>query len=438
MKATIYISGVIGEETSLTDVIRQFKSYEEPTEVEVNIHSEGGNVDEGESIYNYLRNLDLPVTTITDKAYSIAAQIFMSGDTRIVEDVDKAVMIHFAWAEVQGKAEKLEAVAKELRKIENEFASFYSGLLGIDKDTVKALLDNETFISGSEAVELGFATELKSATKAVAKYESKNLNLKQNKMSKAKTRLLNAFKALLENDEPEVNALVLQDSNGTEIDFADVAEGENPQVGDAGTIDGEPVPDGEYIMPSLEDATVVFVDGKISEIKPADDGSSTEDTTDTTDVNAEIIKEVMNWEVETISTSFNEGDTLEYEYDGETYSFGVGEYFIPSIGKSVVTDANGVIVKVKEVSAPAETTDANAQEDTEVEAELEKVIGNIEAKVSAKFEKKFKAQEEKIKALNKLVGSKEFKAENTDTEGNQSEKKSGNYLTGVLRNVKRK
>jgi len=90
MKATIYISGKIGKETTLVDVIRQFKSFEDPTEVEAYIHSEGGNVEEGDGIYNYLKGIDkeIPVTTITDKAYSIAAKIFAAGRERIVEDVE--------------------------------------------------------------------------------------------------------------------------------------------------------------------------------------------------------------------------------------------------------------------------------------------------------------------------------------------------------------
>lgn len=439
MKATIYISGVIGEETTLSDVIRQFKSFEEPSEVEAVIHSEGGNVEQGDAIFEYLEGLKktMPVNTVTDKAYSISAKIFSVGQARTVEDIDKAIMIHFAWAEVKGKAEKLELVAEALREMEGDFASYYSEFLSIDEGAAKSLLDNDTFFSGADAVELGFATELKTATKAVAKYEPENLNLKSSQMSKSKNKLLKAFKAFLEKEEIEVNALVLQDSTGTEIEFPDLEEGATPKEGDAGMIDGEAVPDGEYIMPSLEDAKVVFVDGKISEVKPAEEETEEEDVDanaqaeEGTEANAEVIKEVVNWEIETSSTSFNEGDVLEYEYEGETFAFGVGEYFIPSIGKSVVTDATGTIVKVKEVASPesdeADDVDANA------EAELEAVIGKIQEKISAKFEAKFKAQESKIKSLNKLVGSKEFKAEETETDGAAAPKKgSGNYLTGVL------
>ena len=160
MKATIYISGKIGKETTLVDVIRQFKSYDEPTEVLAIIDSVGGDKPEGDTIYDYLEGLkaEMPVNTYAKKAYSIAAKIFAVGQERTVDDVEKAIMIHFAWAKAEGDAEKFEVVAEQLRKMEDEFTSFYSAFLGVDEDTVRNLLDNETFISGSEAVDLGFAT----------------------------------------------------------------------------------------------------------------------------------------------------------------------------------------------------------------------------------------------------------------------------------------
>lgn len=274
MKATIYISGIIGKETSLVDVIRQFKAHEDPSEVDVVIHSEGGNVEEGDGIYNYLKTLDLtiPVTTITDKAYSIAAKIFTAGRTRIVEDAENAIMIHFAWGKAEGNADKFEAVAETLRELEEEFATFYSEFLNIDKETVEGLLDNNTFLSGAEAVDFGFATEVKEPSEAVALSTIKQLNLKGDKMTKIKKSkgqvLLAAMAAFVGIEDNEINALMLQDSNGTEINFPDLEDDATPKEGDKAEIDGSAIEDGEYIIPSMEDATVVFVGGAVTEIKP--------------------------------------------------------------------------------------------------------------------------------------------------------------------------
>lgn len=435
MKAIIYISGIIGEETTLTDVIRQFKSYDEPTEVEAKIHSEGGNVEQGDAICDFLNGLKktMTVNTSATKAYSIAAKIFSVGEERIVEDAEKAIMIHFAWAEVKGKAEKLELVAEALREMENDFASYYSEFLAVDEDTARSLLDNDTFISGSEAVELGFATGLKSATKAVAKYDS-IINLKTSKMSKKSKgkQLLAAFAAFVGLEDADANALVLQDSSGTEIDFSELESGDVPKVGDAGTIDGDPVPDGEYIMPSLEDAKVVFVDGKISEINEAEEVEETEEEIQARlDAKAEEVQQISVWEQTASNTSFEVGDVMTYDYDGETYNFGAGEFFVPSIDKNVVTDASGVIVAHKDKVV---TSTEQVDDEAEVSAQLEGMLEKVENKISAKYEAKFEEQAKKINTLNKLVGSKEFKAEEIEPDGNEGSKKNaGNYMANVLR-----
>jgi len=276
MNATIYVSGKIGKDTTLIDVIRQFKSYDQPDGVEVIVHSEGGSVSEGEAIYNYLKALsaEMTVDTYTDKAYSISAKIFSVGQRRIVEDIDKALMIHFAWANVQGTAERFEIIAEALRELENDFALYYSKFLGVDNETVRSLLDNETFVSGSDAVELGFATEKKMTAKAVAFYTN-DKSLKIKKMAKKKndkgflSKLMADINAYLNDYDKgvQINAEIsLQDSNGTDIVFPNLENGDVPKVGDVATLDGVAITDGSYIMPSLEEKTLVFVDGAITEI----------------------------------------------------------------------------------------------------------------------------------------------------------------------------
>lgn len=452
MKATIYISGVIGKETTLTDVIRQYKSYEDPDEIQAVIHSEGGNVEDGNAIYNYLKTLDLevPVTTVTDKAYSIASKIFAAGSTRIIEDVDEAIMIHFAWAnKVSGKAEKLELIAEALREIEEEFTSFYAELLDIDEETAKALLDNDTFLSGEEAVELGLATELKTATKAVAIYKDV-INVKTKKMTKkikkSKTQaLVDAFAAFLKpENETEVVALVLQDSNGVDIDFAELESGDTPKVGDKGTIEDSPVKDGDYIIPSMDEATVTFVDGAITEIKPKEDdeegGEETEEeiqarlaaeaANDKPDINAEEIKEVFTYSVTATNTSFEVGDVIMFEgWDGgEDYAASSGEFKLKD-GRSVVTDAAGVIVKIKAADSEEQIIDTEAKE---AEAKVEAMFEKAEAKIEEKFQAKFDKQESEIKAMGKLIGSKEFKAEEIIDENTRTKTGSRNKLAEIL------
>ena len=442
MKATIYITGKIGKETTLVDVIRQFKSFEDVTEVEVFIHSEGGNVEDGEAIYNYLVALDkdYPVTTITDKAYSIAAKVFAAGQNRIVEDADKALMIHFAWAKAEGTADKFEAIAEVLREMEDEFATFYSDFLNIDEEAVRSLLDNETFISGTDAVELGFATEVKVVAEAVAEFDinkskikTMNKDLKKKSKGQALLEAMAAFVGIdLKTQEVEVKAeLTLQDSNGTEIVFPDLDSGDTPKVDDKATIDGANIPDGSYIMPSLEDQTLVFVGGMVSEIIPKEDEEeeteAKEEKTETgakedTEVKAEEIKEVSVWSVEVANTSFEIGEVVNYEFDGETYPVSAGEFQLND-GKRIVTDASGVIVKIKEVEE-VETT-------TATEASFEDLLEKVTEKIKAEVNAELLLKEKEITALKAKIGSKEFKSEKKEVPETGKEK--GTRASRILR-----
>jgi len=418
MKAIVYITGKIGTDTTLVDVIRQFKSFDSPDSLDAVIHSQGGNVEQGESIYTYLKGIDaeIPVTTITDKAYSIAAKIFAAGRERIVEDIDKALMIHFAWAKVEGNAERLEMVAEALRTMENDFASFYSEFLAIDEATVRNLLDNETFISGSEAVDFGFATKIKVTAEAVAElniHESKNYEMTEKKKDK------NFFKKLLadisaylkEDDSVEINAeMTLQDSNGTDIVFPDLAAGDVPKVGDAATIDGAPIPDGSYIMPSVEESTLVFVSGKVSEVLPKETEVEVP-----AEVIAEEVQQISVWTMEVVNTTFAVGDVVKYkDWDGNEVTIGSGEFQL-SDGRRVVTDATGVIVLIKEAAAAKE-------EEVQISAELtfdkllEKVTKKAKEELKAEFEASLVLKDNEIKALKKKFGSKEFNAEEREQE----------------------
>ena len=306
MEAKIFINGVIGEDTTLLDVIRQFKSFDNPTSVLVEISSPGGEVYEGQSIYSYLRNLNIPVTTYAKTAMSIAATIFMAGDTRKMDE-NGSFMIHMPSATVSGGSEVLEDLLKELKGLEKEFADFYSKYTNIDSDSVRRLLQNETFLDAEQAVEMGFATEIAVALKAVAFYDMSedNTNLNKNEMTKI-DKILNILgKAFSNEAENEITALVLQDANGTEINFPDLAEGEMPQIGDSAEVDGSPA-EGEYVSPEGE--TWVFVGGALDSIIPSEDASEDApvDAENEEDVNASNEEELSQEELVALEAQIQE------------------------------------------------------------------------------------------------------------------------------------
>jgi ATP-dependent protease ClpP protease subunit len=87
MEGIIYINGQIGSTPTekgveLIDIIQQVKAQEGALSFRVHINSEGGVVDTGFDIFNYLKSLQLPITTVgSGLVASIATVIFMAGTT---------------------------------------------------------------------------------------------------------------------------------------------------------------------------------------------------------------------------------------------------------------------------------------------------------------------------------------------------------------------
>tara|TARA_R110000822_G_scaffold11176_3_gene41282 strand:- start:6117 stop:7256 length:1140 start_codon:yes stop_codon:yes gene_type:complete len=280
MIAKILIEGEIGEDTTLLDVMSQYRNIANPESVEVYINSIGGSVEVGNAIYDYLRALPVPVKTIAHKAYSIAASIFMAGSERVVAQGADVLMIHFPFVMgFTGRSEDLQEMSKKLKTLENDFVSFYKSHLDIDENTIRNLLSTDTFMSGDEAFSLGFATTLEIPLQAVAYFdkektspEEANINNKKKSIMSKFDELIKAVKGFI--SDTEVVALVLQDANGLEITFPDVADDASPIIGDMATIEGQPA-NGEYLSPTGE--TWVFLEGALTEIKPSVEESPEEE-----------------------------------------------------------------------------------------------------------------------------------------------------------------
>lgn len=266
-KGTIYINGIIGEDTTLIDVIRQVKAQTNSTEFDVKIDSVGGYVDAGMDIYNYLKNLAVPVTTITSKAYSIASVIFMAGQNRIIpKDANNALMIHLPWAKSEGSYDVLSNHLIALKKAENDMIEFYAKAIDIDNATIHSLLSNETYLNATQAYDLGFATEIQSELKAVAILNNNEQKEQENFMNKITKKLDSILNMLTGNVEIKAE-LKLQDATGVELVFADLEAIQAPEIDAKVMVEGKPA-DGEFLM--SDGSTIVTVKGIVTEIKPVE------------------------------------------------------------------------------------------------------------------------------------------------------------------------
>ncbi len=264
MIGTIYINGEIGVDTTLLDVIKQVKTQSNAESFFVKIDSVGGYVDAGNDIYNYLTKLNVPVTTYTTKAYSIASVIFMAGTTRIIpQDAQDALMIHLPWLEAAGDYSVISDYLKELKNTEDALVKFYSDALQLDNTTIHSLLKSETYLNAAQAKDLGFCTEIQLPQLAVARLHNNKEKKDENFMNRISQKLDNIYNML--SGKPAIKAeLKLQDATGVELVFADLTATEPVSVDAKVMVDGKPA-DGEFTM--IDGSTITAVKGIVTEVE---------------------------------------------------------------------------------------------------------------------------------------------------------------------------
>lgn len=135
--------------------------------INVYINSYGGEVAEGLAIYNQLKRHKATVKTVCDGfACSAASVVFMAGDERVMSTAS-LLMIHNAWSWTSGNANELRKQADDLDKITQASVNAYMQEVNITEEELKQMLDDETWITPQEALEMGFSTAIVNEKDAV-------------------------------------------------------------------------------------------------------------------------------------------------------------------------------------------------------------------------------------------------------------------------------
>lgn len=138
--------------------------------ISVRINSPGGDAFMGVSIMNAFRRHAAKITVHVDALAASAASIIAMGADKIVMHEGAMMMIHRAWTIGLGNAEDFAKISDTLSKVDQNLIDIYHRKSGLDKAKVKQLVDAETWLTGDEAVDLGFADEVDQiATGAQAK-----------------------------------------------------------------------------------------------------------------------------------------------------------------------------------------------------------------------------------------------------------------------------
>ncbi|MCZ3844160.1 head maturation protease, ClpP-related [Lactobacillus mulieris] len=174
--ADMSIDGSIGNDywdedsTSASDFRDALKDIGNVKTINLHINSPGGNVFDGISIYNMLKQNKAHVNVYIDGvAASIASVIAMAGDTIFIPN-NAMLMIHNPWTYAQGNAKELRKIADDLDKMTESSKTIYLEQAGdkLTEEKLTQLMDEETWINASEALEYGFVDEIIESQKAVA------------------------------------------------------------------------------------------------------------------------------------------------------------------------------------------------------------------------------------------------------------------------------
>jgi ATP-dependent Clp protease protease subunit len=271
------------EGTSFNDVAAFCEALpDDDPVIELHLHSNGGSVSEGWSIYDRLRATGKEIHAIVEgKAASMATVILMAAPKENRRSYENAeILIHNPYILTGGAftADELARLEREMRKDQDKMLDLYVDRCSNAEDDeekrqalreeLQKVMDEDVYITPARAMELGLIGEIIPPVSAKADGHS----FKQNKVKEMKDEKTEVKQSLLNKMLAKLGFKSIDEVKfGMDLNTADgqtltvEREEGSPEVGDKAT------PDGEHVMP--DGSTIVVVEGVITEIKPADTGA---------------------------------------------------------------------------------------------------------------------------------------------------------------------
>lgn len=188
--------GMVEDVEDLQKILNQNKNA---SRIDIYINSPGGSVSEGIAIYNILkRTRSYKRVFIDGFACSIASVIAMAGNS-ISMPKSSMQMIHNAWTWTAGNASELRKAADDLDKINEIVVNAYMSKFKGTEEELRALLDNESYLTAEECLEYGLCTKIvednENTQEDVNSGIEATTNLFENKLNKL-VSIKNAIKEL--------------------------------------------------------------------------------------------------------------------------------------------------------------------------------------------------------------------------------------------------
>lgn len=146
----------------------ELEKFKDVEHLDIRINSPGGDVFEGYTIFNLLKNHKAEKHVYVDGiAASIASVIAMAGD-KITMGEGSFIMIHEPWTWAAGNRFEFEKIKDQLAQISAELVTTYEKRTKLDRVEIEALVKAETYLNSDLAIEKGFADEVSGSAHQIA------------------------------------------------------------------------------------------------------------------------------------------------------------------------------------------------------------------------------------------------------------------------------
>lgn len=162
----VFLTSEVNAE-NVSELMKAFMYLEKESpgkEITFYINSPGGSVSDGLALYDYIRLMKSPVTTICiGRAASMGAILFLAGENRKMLPHSE-IMIHdasFGNAEFSGlKPDEISEKANDLLKTSKILREIVAERTGQDAKLVAQKMKKDSFFKADEAMQFGLATEI--------------------------------------------------------------------------------------------------------------------------------------------------------------------------------------------------------------------------------------------------------------------------------------
>lgn len=154
-----------GNYIAQNEFLRDLDAIKGCKDVTIRLNSYGGDVVVGILIHNRLRELaagGTKLTCIVDGVAMSAGSVIMCACDTVKVNSSSLVMIHKGWVFLYGSynADDMRKAAEGMDSYDKAMVSIYKRKSGMSDTVISHMMTDETYMTGKEAVEKGFANEI--------------------------------------------------------------------------------------------------------------------------------------------------------------------------------------------------------------------------------------------------------------------------------------